>query len=104
VTPVVLHHYPKRERENDVERILLEAFESAGLPQPVALRVQPVSLFEGGGHMKSMPAFTEGGERMCRYQVHVVARFAVPVQGPVLVGRGRFRGYGLLRPVEAKHG
>lgn len=104
VTPVVLHHYPKRGRENDVERIVLEAFESAGLPCPVSLRVQPVSFFEGAGHVKSMPEFTEGGEKMCRYQVHVVARFETPVQGPVLVGRGRFRGYGLMRPVEAQHG
>jgi CRISPR-associated protein Csb2 len=104
VTPVVLHHYPKRGRENDVERIVLEAFKSAGLPRPVSLRVQPVSLFEGAGHVRTMPEFTEGGEKMCRYQVHVVARFTNPVQGPLLVGRGRFRGYGLLRPVEAQHG
>lgn len=104
VTPVVLHHYPKRGREGDVERILLEAFESAGLPRPIAMRAQPVSPFAGAGHVKSMPEFTEGGERMCRYQVHVAVRFPCVVEGPVLVGRGRFRGYGLLRPTEAKHG
>jgi len=104
VTPVVLHHYPKRKRENDVQRILLQAFESAGLPSPDEMRVQPVSLFEGAGHARSMPEFTEGGESLCRYQVHVVVKFTVPVEGPVLVGRGRFRGYGLLRPVEANRG
>ncbi len=104
VTPVVLHHYPKRNRENDVERIVLEAFESAGFPQPVELRTQPESIFEGAGHVKQMPEFSEGGENMCRYQVHVVVRFRDPVQGPMLVGRGRFRGYGLLRPMEVKHG
>jgi CRISPR-associated protein Csb2 len=32
VTPVVLHHYPKPNREGDVERILVQSFESAGLP------------------------------------------------------------------------
>jgi CRISPR-associated protein Csb2 len=104
VTPVVLHHYPKRGRDNDVERILLQAFESAGLPRPVAMRITPVSVFEGAGHVKSMPEFTEGGEKLCRYQVHVVVRFPFRVEGPVLVGRGRFRGYGLLRPVEVKRG
>jgi CRISPR-associated protein Csb2 len=104
VTPVVLHHYPKRGRENDVERILMEAFKSARLPCPTELHVQPVSVFAGAGHVKSMPEFTEGGEKLCRYQVHIRARFPSPLQGPVLVGRGRFRGYGLLRPLEAQHG
>jgi CRISPR-associated protein Csb2 len=104
VTPVVLHHYPKRRRTNDVERILLEAFESAGLPRPVEMRVQPVSVFEGASHVKSMPEFAEGGEKLCRYQVHVVVRFSSRMEGPVLVGRGRFRGYGLLRPVGVDHG
>jgi CRISPR-associated protein Csb2 len=103
VTPVVLHHYPKRARDNEVERILFQAFESAGLPRPVAMRITPVSVFEGVGHVKAMPEFTEGGERLCRYQVHLVVRFPSVVEGPVLVGRGRFRGYGLLRPTEAKH-
>jgi CRISPR-associated protein Csb2 len=103
VTPVVLHHYPKRGRDSDVERILLQAFDSAGLPRPIAMRITPVSVFEGAGHVKSMPEFSEGGERLCRYQVHLVVRFPSVVEGPVLVGRGRFRGYGLLRPTEAKH-
>jgi CRISPR-associated protein Csb2 len=104
VTPVVLHHYPKRNRENDVQRILVQAFESAGLPLPVEIHVHPVSLFEGAGHAQSMPQFTEGGESLCRYQVHIIVQFPVRVTGPVLVGRGRYRGYGLLRPVEVGRG
>jgi len=104
VTPVVLHHYPKRNRQGDVQRILLEAFESARLPSPAEVRVQPVSLFEGAGHAQSLPEFTEGGEDLCRYQVHIIVRFPVRVEGPLLVGRGRYRGYGLLRPVEVAHG
>jgi CRISPR-associated protein Csb2 len=103
VTPVVLHHYPKR-RPGDVERIVCEAFESAGLPRPVELRVQPVSAFAGAAAARSMPEFTEGGATMCRYQTHIIVRFASRVRGPLLVGRGRFRGYGLLRPLEVKHG
>jgi CRISPR-associated protein Csb2 len=104
VTPVVLHHYPKRNREDDVRRILLQAFESAGLPQPAQMRVQPVSIFEGAGHARSMPEFTDGAENLCRYQVHIIVEFPVLVQGPVLVGRGRYRGYGILRPIEVSRG
>ena len=98
VTPVVLHHYPKQSREGDVERILREAFASALLPEPETISTQSVSAFEGAGHARSMPQFDEGGDSLCRYQTHVIARFPAPVEGPVLVGRGRFRGYGLFRP------
>ena len=30
---------------------------------------------------------------------HVIAEFDRPVIGPVLIGAGRYRGYGLLRPL-----
>jgi len=99
VTPIVLHHYPKKNRDGDLERILREAFESAGLPLPTVIRTAPVSVFAGAGHARSMPEFAEGGADMCRYQTHAVVEFEDAVQGPVLAGRGRFRGYGLFRPV-----
>jgi CRISPR-associated protein Csb2 len=99
VTPVVLHHYPKRSRESDVERIVSEAFASALLPQPERIQVQGVSAHAGAGHARGIPSYDEGGSNLCRYQVHVVVRFPEPVQGPVLVGRGRYRGYGLCAPL-----
>jgi len=100
VTPVVLHHHPKR-REGEVERIAREAFASALLPEPFGLVISPVSFHPGAGHIRSMPEYGEGGAGMCRYQVHMKVEFASPVYGPVLVGRGRFRGYGLFRPCPA---
>jgi CRISPR-associated protein Csb2 len=98
VTPVVLHHYPKK-REGNVERILREAFVSALLPEPELIDVRSVSRVPGAGHALAVPQYAEGGENLCRYQTHVLARFTTPVVGPILVGRGRFRGYGLFRPV-----
>jgi len=53
-------------------------------------------------HARSMPDFSEGGAGLCKFQTHVVAEFEARVQGPVLVGRGRYRGYGLFRPVRPK--
>ncbi len=100
VTPVVLHHHPKKSRGGDVERILREAFRSAKLPDPLAIRVQSASAIAGAGHALGMPEFDEGGERMCRYQTHVQVLFQNPVIGPVLVGRGRYRGYGLFGPTD----
>jgi CRISPR-associated protein Csb2 len=98
VTPVVLHHYPKK-RNGDVERIVREAFVSALYPEPEWVATTSISRVFGSGHALEVPPFTEGGTNLCRYQTHVVARFAVPVRGPVLVGRGRYRGYGLFRPI-----
>jgi len=97
VTPVVLHHHPKK-REGDVERIVKEAFVSARFPEPEFVSIRSVSAVEGAGHAMGLPPFMEGGANLCRFQTHVVARFAEQVRGPMLVGRGRYRGYGLFRP------
>jgi len=98
VTPVVLHHYPKK-RDGAVERIVKEAFVSALFPEPEIVSIRSVSAVEGAGHAMGLPPFTEGGASLCRFQTHVVVRFAQAVRGPMLVGRGRFRGYGLFRPL-----
>jgi CRISPR-associated protein Csb2 len=98
VTPLVLHHYPKKSRPDDVEEIVREAFASALFPEPEEVRIRSVSAVNGVGHARDIPPFDEGGPGMCRYQTHVVVRFREKVLGPVLVGRGRYRGYGLFRP------
>jgi CRISPR-associated protein Csb2 len=98
VTPVVLHHHPKK-RDGDIERIVREAFVSGLLLEPDSVGIRSVSAVQGAGHAMALPPFTEGGANLCRFQTHVVARFARAVRGPMLVGRGRFRGYGLFRPL-----
>jgi CRISPR-associated protein Csb2 len=98
VTPVVLHHHPKK-REGEIERIVREAFVSALLPAPETVTIRSISAVQGAGHAMSVPLFADTGPNRCRFQTHVVARFAQPVRGPMLVGRGRFRGYGLFRPL-----
>jgi CRISPR-associated protein Csb2 len=98
VMPVVLHHYPKK-REGDIERIVKESFVSALFPEPLEISISGFSAIQGAGNAMSVPPFTEGGTNLCRYQTHVVVRFAQRVRGPMVVGRGRFRGYGLFRPM-----
>jgi len=102
VTPVVLHHYPDKRKPEDVERILREAFRSGGLPDAAELRIRPASVFKGAGHVNKMPKLEQEGVTLTRFQTHVMVRFAEPVRGPVLLGRGRFRGYGLMRPIDLK--
>ena len=76
-----------------------DAFVSALFPKPECVRVRSVSAVQGAGHAMALPPYTEGGANLCRFQTHVVARFAQAVRGPMLVGRGRYRGYGLFRPL-----
>jgi CRISPR-associated protein Csb2 len=98
VTPLVLHHYPKRGDDEDLARIVLEAIESALLPAPERLEISPIPFFKGTVHARSMPPYVEGGAGLCRYQTHARIWWKQKVRGPVLIGRGRYRGYGLFRP------
>jgi CRISPR-associated protein Csb2 len=102
VTPVVLHHYPKKNRPSDLERIVREAFVSAQYPEPESVTIRSVSVFRGAGHERDIPPYSEGGPGLCRYHTHVIASFRDYISGPLLVGRGRFRGYGLFRPYHPK--
>ncbi|NQT14361.1 MAG: type I-U CRISPR-associated protein Cas5/Cas6, partial [Planctomycetes bacterium] len=44
------------------------------------------------------PSYPAKGRNASRPQVHVWLRFAEPVVGPILLGAGRYRGYGLFKP------
>jgi CRISPR-associated protein Csb2 len=104
VTPVVLDRMPKIDRmmhplewREEVAGIIAQSCANGGLPRPVAVRVEKTPLFRGS--LRAMPG--QGGFpqlRAGRFQVHAQITFDVPVGGPVLIGAGRFRGYGLMRP------
>lgn len=104
VTPVLLDRMPKSDRMKDpigwreeVAAILVKSCENAGLPEPSSIRVEKTPFFRGS--LRAMPG--QGGFpllRPGRYQVHAKIDFERAVQGPVLLGAGRFRGYGLMRP------
>lgn len=103
VTPVVLDRYPKgktdAQRMVEVEETVRRACPRAGLPEPEKLGVvaTPAPPFVGVPHARAFPALVQGGKR---FHVHVILTFPGPVVGPVLLGAGRYRGYGLLRPWE----
>jgi CRISPR-associated protein Csb2 len=110
VTPVVLDRMPKTDRIKDpigwreeVAGIMSSSCRNVGLPEPVAVRVEKTPFFRGS--LRAMPG--QGGFpqlRDGRFQIHVAIDFDRPVRGPVLLGAGRFRGYGLLRPWANKEG
>ena len=101
VTPVALdRHYDgtdKRERAaNDVRK----ACTRIGLPEPAHVDLHPVSWVRGVPHAREFPRLIRKGDGGKRHHVHARLIFAQPVAGPILLGAGRFRGYGLFLPMD----
>jgi CRISPR-associated protein Csb2 len=96
VTPVVLDRYPKA--EGDAERSVRLACARIGLPEPDEVVTTPAPPFVGVPHARAFPPLVSGEAGARRFHVHVHLTFPEPVCGPVLLGAGRYRGYGLLRP------
>ncbi len=104
VTPIVLDRMPKQDRvkerqawNHEVAMIVSRSCTDQGLPDPIAVRVEKTPFFVGS--LRAMPG--QGGFPLLRqgtFQVHAEIDFGVDVQGPILLGAGRFRGYGLCRP------
>jgi CRISPR-associated protein Csb2 len=101
VTPLVLDRQPPRtvaDRDAFVHDAIARACAHAGLPHPEEIRVLDVSARLGAPHVRAFPPLpSKSGIR--RRHVHAWLRFATPVRGPVLLGAGRYRGYGLCTPL-----
>jgi CRISPR-associated protein Csb2 len=100
VTPVVLDRFPKNIA--DAEAALRLACTRSGLPEPCEVVTHAVSRFAGvpaAGDYAPV-TFHSGAPR--RWHTHATLVFDRPVVGPVLLGAGRYRGYGLCRPLEAR--
>jgi CRISPR-associated protein Csb2 len=127
VNPVVLDRFPKcdpvkerREWHDEVAGIIATACERLGLPSPVEVAVGTTSWHRGSPRAiakrrplrgdphrpnadaplgDGFPPYPSKGGNGHRPQLHVFLRFAEPVVGPVLLGAGRFLGYGLCKPL-----
>ncbi|MDA1162299.1 MAG: type I-U CRISPR-associated protein Csb2 [Planctomycetota bacterium] len=122
VTPVVLDRFPNSSRGENRDRWHAEVIEivklacsRAGLPEPVEIDVDSTAWHRGvprawtktrrrrgvaiGSLGDGFPAMPAKPSRPPRPQVHVWLRFDRLVAGPVLIGAGRFLGYGLCKPV-----
>lgn len=130
VTPVVLDGFPKQDRQHDraawsaeVVGLLARACLRVGLPEPAAIEFDTTSWHEGSPRasqkrrpLRGHPGLENGSTALgdgfpfypvktmtgTRPQVHVWLRFAEPVVGPILLGAGRFLGYGLCKPLEGR--
>ena len=103
VTPIVFDRHPKgREREAQAEAMVAGACERIGLPRPLDVILSAVSLHRGVPHSRSFPPIRRKSDNGRLQHQHAVITFGEPVGGPVVLGAGRYRGYGLCRPVQWK--
>lgn len=104
VTPIVLDRHPKA--PGDAEAAVATACTRIGLPRPAAVVLAPHAAIVGAPGVQGaarrpwtrwrLPESLRG-----RPLTHAVITFAEVVQGPVLLGAGRFCGLGLCLPLEA---
>jgi CRISPR-associated protein Csb2 len=100
VTPVVFdRHFDGIDKWDKAAAMVKDACERVGLPRPVEILLHPVSLFEGVPRSNEFPWITRKKDDSRMHHAHAVIVFGEDVEGPVLVGAGRYRGYGLCRPV-----
>lgn len=110
VTPVVLDRHPKHDRQteraqwrDEVAGSIAQSCERQGLPKPDLIDVDKTSWHRGAPRSwpdpNGMPWLPCKEGSAPRQQVHVLIQFPCEVQGPLLLGAGRFRGYGLCKPL-----
>ncbi len=105
VTPVVFDTHPKAKDRTayreEVARMVLAACTRIGLPDPVHVDLDGVSWHRGAPPAREVPRLRrkDGSERR---HMHVYLDFGRPVAGPVVLGAGRYRGYGVCRPLPRK--
>lgn len=123
-TPVVLDRFPKADRaidregwEDEVAAIIRQSCASMRLPVPKEVAIGTTSWLHGSPRAMTkqrrlrdeaidstaltgdgFPGYSRRRGSAGRPQVHVMLEFDVPVVGPVAIGAGRYRGYGLLKP------
>ncbi len=90
----------KAASQQEAAELIAAACGRIGLPRPREVILTPVS-----AHLGALPAHAfprlrrkDGTERR---HSHAILAFAEPVRGPVLIGAGRYRGYGVFRPMIA---
>lgn len=101
VTPIVFDRHPKGRNKGDQgERMVAEACQRIGLPRPVDVVLSQVSLHLGVPHSRQFPTMRRKSDNGRLQHTHALVKFDRPVNGPVTLGAGRYRGYGMCRPVQ----
>ncbi len=95
VTPVMLSQFPRRRLST--EDVVAKACVDSGYPEPTRVRVGRAPFVSGVPHSKAYHVRPRQGQPP-RPLIHAQIEFPIPVRGPVLIGAGRYFGYGACRP------
>lgn len=100
VTPIALGLHPRPNKGLTREAIVVKHLHELGLPAIAALSLQEVSSVYGADPAS---AFHRGDLKSIQGRIlcHAVLEFTAPIRGPLVVGAGRYMGFGLLLPSEA---
>lgn len=106
ITPLLLDRHPKAGGEGSAE-IVMRACENIGLPAPAdvlltkhsAVNGAPSAWPPGGAPKQTDWSFPKDSPLAARRRVHATLTFEEPVHGPIILGAGRFRGFGLCLPL-----
>ncbi|MBW3643381.1 MAG: type I-U CRISPR-associated protein Cas5/Cas6 [Actinobacteria bacterium] len=115
-TPIALDRFPgdlgspraavREGAEQEAKVTIRRACQFVGLPEPTEVEVDSASFLAAvppanrKGRRGGFSAFTAGTSGQVRLGVHARLRFAEPVAGPMLIGAGRYLGYGLCLPLD----
>jgi CRISPR-associated protein Csb2 len=109
VTPIALDRHLKEKGEARLEEIaaqIAKACRNIGLPEPETIVADKHSAMEGApsaypsGKSPAWMRWRLPPSLASRQLTHAVLRFPHPVEGPVILGAGRFVGLGLCRPLD----
>jgi len=109
-TPVLLDRFPDHGSPVEEGRLIAAACRNTGLPEPVEIEIHKHSALSGapsayparGSQSRPDWSFPRGVKFADRPRRHVMLRFAEPIEGPVILGAGRFHGFGLCRPLPSE--
>ena len=100
VTPIVFDRHAKgRSDTRQEEEMVALACQRIGLPHPQDVVTSQVSLHEAVPPARAFPPLRRRSDGGRMRHAHAIITFERPTAGPVVLGAGRFRGYGLCKPI-----
>jgi CRISPR-associated protein Csb2 len=103
VTPIAFDRHPKEKDRSaylrETAAMIAQAVVRLGLPEPREVVVTAVSAHLGVPPAHAFPRLQRKDGSMRRH-AHAILVFEQRVRGPILLGAGRYRGYGVCRPLD----
>jgi CRISPR-associated protein Csb2 len=97
VTPVILDRHPRRSLT--IQDVVASMCGDVGLPIPERVDVTPLSLFKGGAETRRIHLGQRDYLKKSQF-THLKLSWEREVPGPLLLGRGRYFGLGVMLPLK----